>query len=74
MHTIKIDVSNTIFDNVMFILNNLPKSEVKFWVDDKPKETLSKKDSLVDFFQNSPLVGVISLEQEKEIYKSRIEF
>jgi len=74
MHTIKLDVSNTIFDNVMFILNNLPKSEVKFWVDDKHKETLSKKDSLVDFFQNSPLVGVISLERKKEIYKSRIEF
>ena len=74
MHTIRLDVSNSIFDNVMFILNNLPKSKVKFWIDEKDKKTLLKKDSLVDFFQNSLLVGIVSFEREKEIYQNRIEF
>jgi len=52
----------------------LSKSEVKFWMDKKSKKILPKKDSLVDFFQNSPLVGVLPLEREKDIYESRIEF
>ncbi len=28
MYTIKLDVSNDIFDNIMFFLDNLPKSKV----------------------------------------------
>ena len=29
MYTIKIDISDTIYDNVMFFLNNLPKKVIK---------------------------------------------
>ena len=37
------------------------------------KKRKQKKDSLGDFFQSSPLVG-LEIEREKEIYTSRIEF
>lgn len=74
MHTIRLDVSNDIFDNVMFILNNLPKSDVKLKIEKNSEKNHGKYDSLVDFFQNSPLVDSVSFDRELEKYKSRIEF
>lgn len=41
MHTIRLDVSNDIYDKVMFILENLPKNKVKFQLE--KKKTLLKK-------------------------------
>ena len=51
MYTIKLDVSNDIFDNIMFFLDNLPKNKVKLEV----KESLlsSKNSSLLNFIQQS---------------------
>jgi len=34
MHTIRLDISNDIFDKVMFFLENLPKNKVKLKVED----------------------------------------
>lgn len=80
MHTIRLDVSNDIYDKVMFILENLPKNKVKFQLE--KKENSAKKDgvplghkkTLGEFFQSSPLVGAISLDREQEVYKDRVEF
>ena len=44
MQTIKIDVSDTIYDNVMFLLNNLPKKDIKIYTKkDEQKERLEKE-------------------------------
>ena len=69
MHTIKIDVSDTIYDNVMFFLNNLPKKDIKLY----PKKVEKKEDALTNFFQSSPLQG-LSLERETEVYQDRVSF
>ncbi len=72
MQTIKLDVSDSIFDKVMFFLDNLPKNEVKLKIETKKKDV--KKHSIVDFFQNSPLKSSITIEREKELYQDRLEF
>ncbi len=81
MHTIRLDVSHDIYDKVLFILENLPKNKVKFQIEKKEGIVVKKdglplgqKNSLVEFFQSSPLVGTVSLDREQEIYKGRIEF
>ena len=66
MHTIKIDISDNVYDNVMFFLNNLPKKDIKLHA--SKKDTQEK---LTDFFQSSPLKD-ITLEREKEIYQDRV--
>ena len=68
MQTIKIDISDNIYDNVMFFLNSLPKKDIKLYT---PKK--DTKDKLTDFFQASPLKDVI-LERDKEIYQDRVNF
>ncbi len=42
MHTLKLEINDTIFDKVMFFLNNLPKNDVKLTIESnttsKPKK------------------------------------
>ena len=45
MYTIKIDISDTIYDNVMFFLQNLPKKDIKLHTSKKMSE-----EKLSDFF------------------------
>ena len=68
MQTIKIDISDNVYDNVMFFLNNLPKKDIKLYT---PKKATEEK--LTDFFQSSPLKD-IALERDKEIYQDRVNF
>ena len=68
MQTIKIDISDNVYDNVMFFLNNLPKKDIKLYT---PKKSTEEK--LTNFFQSSPLKG-IALERDKEIYDDRVNF
>ncbi len=74
MQTIRLDISSDIFDKVMFILENLPKNKVKFSLENKANEHQPQKNNLVDFFQNSPLVDILSLDRDEEVYRGRIEF
>ncbi len=69
MKTIRLDVEDSIFDNVMYFLNNLPKKDVKLNIEARKKD--SKQHSIVDFFQNSPLRDSIELERDREIYVDR---
>jgi hypothetical protein len=48
MHTIRLDVSNDIYDKVMFILENLPKNKVSLQVEKKEE---SKNNSKLDTFR-----------------------
>jgi len=73
MYTIRLDVKDSIFDKVMFLLNNLPENAVSLKVEKKTDDK-NKQRSLVDFFRDSPLVGVVSLEKNEEQYQGRIEF
>jgi hypothetical protein len=75
MHTIRLDVSNDIYDKVMFILENLPKNKVKLQLEkDDNKIVKKEKNSLVEFFQSSPLVGTVLLDREQETYEDRVKF
>ena len=69
MYTIKLDVNDTIYDKVIFFLQNIPikNLEVKK-VDDAQTQ---KKDDIVSFFRSSPLNG-IELERESELYSDRV--
>ena len=42
MHTLKLEINDTIFDKVMFFLNNLPKKDVKLTVE-STVQTKTKK-------------------------------
>ena len=48
MYTIRLDVSNDIYDKVMFILENLPKNKVKFRLEKKEE---SKNNSKLETFR-----------------------
>ena len=65
MYTIRLDVSNDIYDKVLFILENLPKNKVKLQIEKKDSPSLGQKNSLVEFFQSSPLVDSVSLDREQ---------
>lgn len=57
MHTVRLDINDSVFDKVMFLLRSLPKSEVKVRVE---KESITEeKDDIVSFFQSSPLKGEV---------------
>jgi len=74
IQTIRLDISSDILDKVIFILENLPKNKVKFSLENREKKKQTKENSLVDFFQNSPLVDSVSLERDTQIYQDRIKF
>jgi len=69
MHTIKIDVSDTLYEQVMSFLKQLPKNDVKLYEVPSNKD---KQETLVSFFQKSPLHD-ISLVREDEVYEGRME-
>lgn len=72
MHTIRLDVKDSVFDKVMFLLSNLPKNEVQMKIENN--NTKHNKENIVDFFQNSPLKGELQLDKNEEVYTGRIEF
>ena len=73
MQTIQLNISNDIFEKVMSFLERLPKNKINIVKKNKPEKSKQKKESLVDFFQSSPLVG-FDLERSSEVYQGRIEF
>lgn len=73
MHSVKLDINDTIFDKVMFFLNNIPSCDLKIKIE-QSRENFKKADSLVSFFQNSPLHGEVKFEREKEVYEDRVQF
>lgn len=70
MHTIKIDVSDTLYEKVMGFLKQLPQKDVKLYEVPSNKD---KQETLVEFFQKSPLHD-ISLTRENEVYEGRMDF
>jgi len=73
MQTIELNISNDIFDKVMSFLEILPKNKIVIVRDNNSKKPQRKKESLGDFFQSSPLVG-LDLSRSSEVYQGRIEF
>jgi len=73
MQTIQLNISNDIFDKVMSFLEILPKNKIVIVRDNKYKKPQAQKESLGDFFQASPLVG-LDLSRSAEVYQGRIEF
>ena len=73
MQTIQLDISSDIFDKVMSFLEILPKNKVRVTTNLLSKKPQQQKNSLTDFFQASPLVG-LELERNQETYSDRIEF
>jgi len=73
MQSIQLDISSDIFDKVMSFLEILPKNKVRVTVNDLSEKPQQTKNSLGDFFQSSPLVG-LSFERSQETYSARIEF
>jgi hypothetical protein len=73
MQTIQLNISNDIFEKVMSFLERLPKNKINIVKKNKPEKPKQNKESLVDFFQSSPLVG-LNLERNSEVYQGRIEF
>ena len=72
MYSIKLDVQDNIFDNVMYFLNNIPNDDIKIKEIHNQKST--QNDELVKFFQTSPLVDEIVLDRSAEQYSNRVEF
>ncbi len=73
MKRIQLEVSSDIFDKIISFLEMLPKQKVHIKISNNTNDKQVKKESLIDFFRNSPLVG-IEIERSKETYESRIKF
>ena len=73
MQTIQLNISNDIYDKFMVFLEIFPKDKINFINQNPSKKSKQKKESLGDFFQSSPLVG-LDLERSSEVYQGRIEF
>ena len=73
MQTIQLNISNDIFDKVMSFLEILPKNKIAIVRENNTEKPQPKKDSLGDFFQSSPLVG-LDLSRSSEVYQDRITF
>jgi hypothetical protein len=58
MQTIQLNISSDIFDKVMSFLEILPKNKIEIVKNNNFKRVQQKKESLGDFFQASPLVGL----------------
>ena len=85
MYTIKLDVSNDIFDNIMFFLDNLPKSKVKLevkkpilrdknssffnFIQQSKKQNLEKKSLFSDFLNSSQKVDSIVKFNRAELHE-----
>jgi hypothetical protein len=46
MHTLKLEVNDTVFDKVMTFLNNLPKNDVKLTIENTSKPKPKKLNSI----------------------------
>lgn len=46
MHTLKLEVNDSVFDKVMFFLNNLPKNDVKLTVESTTESKPKKLNSI----------------------------
>ena len=73
MQTIQLNISNDIFEKVMSFLELLPKNKIYIVKNSESQKPQLQKESLGDFFQSSPLVG-LDLERSSEVYQGRIEF
>jgi len=75
MHTIKVNLSDGVFDKVMQFLQKLPKDSVWIYENKRVCDDYRCPDSndLVDFFQSSPLKD-IELVREDEVFSPRTEF
>ncbi len=46
MHTLKLEVKDTVFDKVMYFLSNLPNSEIKLTVENESYKSSKKLNSI----------------------------
>ncbi len=73
MQSIQLNISSDIFDKVMSFLEILPKNKIVIVRENEFEKPQTKKESLGDFFQASPLVG-LDLSRNSEVYQARIAF
>ena len=73
MYSIKLDVNDNIYEKVMFFLENIPKQDLKI-KEIKNFDEKVRKDTLVEFFKSSPLVGEVEIKRDCGVYQDRIEF
>ena len=59
MHRIQLDISNDIFDKVMFFLNYLPKNKVKLTIS-SPKKPVEHHNIFEDFLSQTHTVEAIN--------------
>ncbi len=73
MHSLRLNINDKIFDNIMFFLNNIPSNDLEVKEIQTTKK-IKNKNNLVQFFQTSPIVNEINLTRNKEVYKNRVIF
>ncbi|MFW5990194.1 MAG: hypothetical protein ACOCP1_02205 [Campylobacterales bacterium] len=71
MYSIKIDIDDTIFDKVMFFLNNIPKKNIEVKKLDSSEPLHSEK--MGDFFTKSPLRGEVQITRDLQTYDDRVK-
>ena len=73
MQKVEINISDDILDRVLSFLEILPKDKVAINLKNSSL-TNEKRDSIVDFFKNSPLSEYdILIERDKQKYTPRVQ-
>ena len=65
MHTIKLNIQDSVFDKVIYFLNNLPSNEVQIIEEDTLIDNWSHLEAEIDKGMNSPM----SSKTHEEIFK-----
>ena len=72
MYTIKLDVTDSLYDKVMFFLKNIPIKNLV--VERKEDIADNQQNDIVHFFQSSPLYGEVNLKRDSQLYSDRVIF
>lgn len=66
MHKLELEINDKIYAKILQFLQSFSQQDLTI-----TKLNQQPEENLVDFFQNSPLVGEIDLERNKEVYEQR---
>ena len=66
MRSVQLNISDTIFDKVMFFLNNIPKKNIEIISDSDKKENIQRIDEDVSYMTNSSVNCIEDWQDESE--------
>lgn len=68
MHKLELEINDKIYAKILQFLQSFSQQDLTI-----TKLNQQPEENLVEFFQNSPLVGEVDLKRSKEVYEQRFK-